>query len=121
MAMTTTTAIASIPPEVLMEHRKGERKPTRLTVELGQGRRSLGRFKTRNISFQGMFIEAQGLDLSINEVVEVTLPGNADGLKTNCLRGLVVHRCGAGVGLLLLLDYDPSAYPTFRTLLQRAA
>lgn len=95
-----------------MEHRYSRRLKAGLMVELFVRQHRMGRFTTRDVSVDGMFLETEApLQLRRNEPVEVQLLREEwvppRGRPT--LRALVAHVGKDGVGVLVL-DGDQRAY-----------
>lgn len=95
-----------------MEHRYSPRVKAGLMVELFARQHRLGRFTTRDVSIDGMFLETRRiLHLRRNEPVEVQLL-REEGVPPRgrpTLRALVAHVGRDGVGVLVL-DGDQHAY-----------
>lgn len=104
-----------------MENRYSERKPVAITVELHQGCTRFGKFKARNISLDGMFVEAGPLNLYPGDLIEATLTvgPEATAVMYN-VRAVVVHHTDEGLGLMFR-DYDPALLGFLRVLSSAAA
>jgi hypothetical protein len=80
-----------------MEHRWCKRWRLVLDVQLeGQGAVAC-HASTRNISLDGMFIEAAPDSLTVARLVHVQLPAV---VGVPCLKAIVIHSCERGVGLM---------------------
>lgn len=90
-----------------MEHRYWRRSEIALEMCLFHLQRPLGYFRTRNISVDGLFVEAPWLKIAPDDMVELRW----DCGDTQRMKGLVVHRSTAGFGLLLP-GFVPAAYLT---------
>ncbi|MEJ2589904.1 MAG: PilZ domain-containing protein, partial [Candidatus Thiodiazotropha sp.] len=89
-----------------MEHRYYPRLDAALKVGVFKGDELLGYFTTRNISLDGLFIETQGLALSINDVIGILIGINGDA---HMQKGIVVHRATQGIGVMLI-DLDKQVF-----------
>ena len=89
-----------------MEHRYYPRLDAALKVGVFKGDELLGYFTTRNISLDGLFIETQGLALSINDVIGILIGINGDARMQ---KGIVVHRSTQGIGVMLI-DLDKQVF-----------
>ena len=89
-----------------MEHRYYPRLDASLKVGVFKGDELLGYFSTRNISLDGLFIETQGLDLAINDVIGILFGVNGDARMQ---KGIVVHRSAQGTGVMLI-DLDKQVF-----------
>lgn len=103
-----------------MKHRYSKRHPSLLDVELYDRGRSLGRFKARNISLEGMFVETGPVDLCTNDLVDVSLTIDHDEITSHRFKGLIVHHSENGFGLMFR-DYNPAFYRILRQLPRQAA
>ncbi len=88
-----------------VEHRHWRRSDIALEMRLFHRKRPLGCFRTRNISVDGLFLEAPWLRIAPDEMVELRW----DCGETHLMKGLVRHRSQAGFGLWLL-GAVPGAY-----------
>lgn len=105
-----------------MERRYGPRKPVSLDVEIYRGQCKLGRFKSRDIGFEGMFVATKHLGLDVGELVTVRLSlklklSDIDGYT---LRAVIIHRSNGGVGLMFA-DDDPIFFRVLDALSDAAA
>lgn len=90
-----------------MERRYGPREPVSLDVEIYHGEYRLGRFKSRNIGFEGMFIAtAHHLGLSVGELVTIRLTLEPSDIKSYALGAIIAHQSEDGIGLMFT-DDDP--------------
>lgn len=87
-----------------MERRYGPREPVSLDVEIYRGQCKLGRFKSRDIGFAGMFVGAKYLGLDVGDLVTTRLIHPLPDIDGCTLRAVVVHRSNAGVGLMFADD-----------------
>ena len=100
-----------------MEHRWNSRKPVGVDVVLHYDGLGLIRGKTRNISYGGMYVETNAVNLAKNAVVSVHLPepdDNENSLQT--VRAMVVHTGQDGFGLMFL-DFDRAMLRILRGLI----
>jgi len=84
-----------------MENRYSVRLPLRLTVEVIKDERFLGRFVTRDIDIEGVFIEMRTTDLEENDVVELTFIVPDDELSEYTVMAGVVRLSTDGAGMML--------------------
>ncbi|MBN2699972.1 MAG: PilZ domain-containing protein [Methylothermaceae bacterium] len=96
-----------------MQHRCFTRLKNALPVVLYHGDTHLGRFATRDISLDGMFVETGDLDFFKNDVVQVDLMLFGERYL---MRGLVVRRETHGIGLVLI-DVNPRYYKSLTHIL----
>jgi hypothetical protein len=85
-----------------MEHRYEMRKPIELSVEIAAYGRRMGRYRTRNVSYSGMFIECLLIPVYVNNVVHLSV---FHGEQQFDLRAVVIHRNNRGIGVMRL-DYN---------------
>jgi hypothetical protein len=83
----------------MMEHRYSPRVQGALDVEIFSKGRRLGRDRTRDLSFEGMFLQTGPVALQANDLLTLHLTANG---RSNRLPAVVVHRSDAGVGVMLL-------------------
>lgn len=83
-----------------MEDRRYPREAVSLSVELWRDHINLGRFKTRDIGTEGIFVETGPIDLHPYDFVTVILGPHRGGRRKREVMGLVVHRSNEGVGLM---------------------
>jgi len=83
----------------MMEHRYSPRVQGALDVEISSRGRRLGGCRTRDVSFDGMFLETGPVDLQVNDLLTLHLTANG---RSHRLRAAVVHRSPAGLGVMLL-------------------
>ena len=88
-----------------MEHRHWRRNDIALEMRLFHHQQPLGQYRTRNISVDGLFLEAPWLKIAPDDMVELCW----DCGGTHRMKGLVRHRSKAGFGLWLLGSV-PGAY-----------
>jgi hypothetical protein len=86
----------------MMEHRYSPRVEGALDVELSCRGRHLGRYQTRNISFEGMFLETGPVDLEPNDFLDLRLKAKG---RSHSMRGFVVHRSCDGVGVMVVGEH----------------
>ncbi len=85
-----------------MQHRYSQRWPLKVDVELYFGSCFLGRFKTRDISLQGLFVETGPLQVRPNDFLFLQftdtprIGGNAESVI-----GQVARCTPEGIGILL--------------------
>lgn len=103
-----------------MENRFSVRKPAAVGVELYQGRSRVGRFKARNISLEGMFVETGPIDLYPSDLIDVTLTIDRERTAKHEVRAVVVHHTAEGIGLMFR-DYQPALLGILRFLSSAAA
>ncbi len=84
-----------------MDHRHHYRWPVRLDVELYYGGRCLGSFKTRDISWEGLFIETRPIAIRPNEPVRLFFTGQQQNIGGEPITAFVVHCSNGGIGLML--------------------
>ncbi len=88
-----------------IEHRFGARKPLSLPVEIHHHGRYIGCFRTANISYQGLFVTAEDIDLYCNDFVQLSMMIHDAGDGTDCtIKALVIHRSRHGIGLMFADD-----------------
>lgn len=75
-------------------------------VDIYRDRYLLGRFKTRNISFDGMYLETNGIAFDNNDIIGVHL---ALSDTTPIQRGIVTHVSRNGIGVVLI-DFSKEVY-----------
>lgn len=81
------------------ERRRSERVPVSLAFDVYDRCRYLGRFWTRDVSQEGLFLNAKCADTMRNTILSLRFC--ADGVE-RCLRGTAVHGVpGEGVGIQL--------------------
>lgn len=84
-----------------MERRHFTRTRLRLPVQIFIRDRFVGRYETRDIDLEGVFIESHACDLAPNDLVELAFL-RADGTRFEyILNAGVVRRTADGVGLML--------------------
>ena len=101
-----------------MERRRRERIALRLAFDVFGGRRYLGRFWTRDVSQEGLFLNADNPDDLSNTILSLRF--QADGVDY-CLRGIAIRRVqgqGAGIQLAFWRHGDDDAYAAYRQLIR---
>jgi len=96
-----------------MNHRYSVRLPLHLTVEVSKRERFLGRYITRNMDVEGVFIEMRKTDLEPNDVVKLSFVA-PDGERCDytLIAGVVrLDTDGAG---MMLFDYEDKALDILR-------
>lgn len=88
-----------------MDHRFAVRLPLRFTVEVFKQERFLGRYITRNMDVEGVFIEMRPTDLKPNEVVKLNFfVSDCEHCDYTFIAGVIrVNADGAG---MMLIDYE---------------
>ncbi len=91
-----------------MDHRCSVRLPLHLTVEVFKRERFLGRYTTRNMDVEGIFIEMRTTDLEANDVVKlVFIAPDCQHCDYTLIAGVVrVDADGAG---MMLFDHENKA------------
>jgi hypothetical protein len=105
---------------VEMEHRYHARMPVRMAVDVYIRKRHLGRFETRNIDLEGLFVEGKTSELRQNDVVELVFPGGA-ALRGRPRLHAAVVRCDADGFGMMLLDHDDGMLDLIRDSRRAAA
>jgi hypothetical protein len=101
-----------------MERRRRERIPMCLAFDVFDRRRYLGRFWTRDVSQEGVFLKADDPKRLSDRIVRLRF--QAHGVE-HCLRGIAIRRVpgqGAGIQLAFWRDGDDDAYAAYRKLIQ---
>ena len=96
-----------------MNHRYSIRLPLRVPVEVSKRDRFLGRYFTRDMDAEGVFIETRMANLNANDVVELTFifPGAE---SRDCTLMAVVARIGVEGAGLILIDHEHKALDILR-------
>jgi len=96
-----------------MDNRYAVRLPLHLPVEVFQRERFLGRYITRNMDVEGVFIEMRATDLELNEVVKLifVVP---DGERCNDTLIAGVVRLDADGAGMMLFDHEHKALEILR-------
>jgi len=96
-----------------MDHRYSVRLPLHLTVEVFKRERFLGRYTTRNMDVEGIFIEMRTADLEANDVVKlVFVVPDRQHCDYTLIAGVVrVDADGAG---MMLFDHEHIALDILR-------
>ena len=91
-----------------MDHRYSVRLPLHLTVDVFKRERFLGRYITRNMDVEGIFIEMRTTDLEANDVVKLifVVPDNERCDRTLIAGVVRVDADGAG---MMLFDHEHKA------------
>lgn len=92
-----------------MEHRWSERKPIEIEVALFYAPVGTVTGKTRDISLEGMCVNAEGVDLPLHAELEVSfVTHNGTGsVHEHHMPAYVVHSTDKGIGLMLRhVDYS---------------
>ena len=88
-----------------VEHRYSARKTMRLPVEIFHHKRSIGFFKTRDISPQGAFIDAGQIYLFCNDFVHINfMIRDVFTTQEYKLKALVRHLSKHGIGVMFTDD-----------------
>jgi hypothetical protein len=90
----------------MMDHRHSARMPVRLTVDIFTQDRFIGRFKTRNLDVDGVFVEMSTIGLRLNEILKLILfvPNSDRGSYT--VDASVARVDTHGTGMILLGNED---------------
>jgi len=96
-----------------MDHRYSVRLPLHLTVEVYKRERFLGRYTTRNMDVEGVFIEMRKTDLEPNEVVRLNFVA-PHGERGDCTLLAGVVRLDADGAGMMLFDYEDKALDILR-------
>jgi hypothetical protein len=96
-----------------MDHRYSVRLPLHLTVEVFKQERFLGRYITRNMDVEGIFIEMRTTDLETNDVVKlIFVVPDCQHCDYTLIAGVVrVDADGAG---MMLFDHEHKALDILR-------
>ena len=96
-----------------MDHRYSVRLPLHLTVEVFKRERFLGRYITRNMDVEGIFIEMRTTDLETNDVVKlIFVVPDCQHCDYTLIAGVVrVDADGAG---MMLFDHEHKALDILR-------
>lgn len=100
-----------------MERRRRERIPMCLAFKVYDGGRHLGRFWTRDVSQEGLFLKADDPDCLSNTILSLRFQTN--GVEHR-LRGIAIRRVqgqGAGIQLAFWRHADDDAYAAYRKLI----
>jgi hypothetical protein len=100
-----------------MERRHRGRIPLCLAFDVSDGGRYLGRFWTRDVSQEGLFLKADDPDCLSDRILSLRF--HADGVE-RCLRGIAIRRVqGQGVGIQIAFwrHGDDEAYAAYRQLI----
>lgn len=96
-----------------MDHRYSVRLPLRLTVEVFKRERFLGKYITRNIDVEGVFIEMRTADLEANDVLKLIFiaPGRE---RCDCTLSAGVVRLDVYGAGMMLFDHERKALDIVR-------
>jgi hypothetical protein len=96
-----------------MDHRYSVRLPLHLTVEVFKRERFLGRYITRNMDVEGIFIEMRTTELETNDVVKLifVIPDRA---RCDCTLNAGVVRVDADGAGMMLFDREHKALDILR-------
>jgi len=83
-----------------MNHRQSARWSRQLTAMVFQQGILLGYFTTRNISFQGAYLEKGPALLPLNSTLDVTFMTAAGCLPKCAVKAFAVHKEGEGTGIM---------------------
>lgn len=104
----------------MIEHRWNLRVPVHTQVSIRRRWLWSTIGTTRNISFEGMYVETPDAQKLNNNTVEVAIPLTADTRAAVIkVPGRVVRSTDSGIGLLLA-DYDEEIFQRLATLLAPA-
>lgn len=103
-----------------MERRFGPREPVSLDIEIYRGQWKLGRFQSRDIGSEGMFVATKHPSLAFGELVTVRLISPLSEIEGYTFGAMVVHRSKGGVGLMFT-DDDPIFFRVLDALSDAAA
>jgi hypothetical protein len=101
-----------------MERRRRERIALRLAFDVFGGGRYLGRFWTRDVSQEGLFLQTDNPDCLSDTILRLGF--HAGGVEHG-LRGIAIRRVqgqGAGIQLAFWRHVDDDAYAAYRKLIQ---
>jgi hypothetical protein len=85
----------------MIERRYSPRVEGSLDVQISCRGERLGRYRTRNACFDGMFLETGQLDLQPSEILDLSLEANGSSCS---ISAVVVHRSHRGIGVMLMED-----------------
>lgn len=88
------------------EHRYFPRLQISIEADIYRERCLLGRFRARDISFDGVCLETNGIAFDINEVIGVRLLLSD---TAPIQRGIVTHESAHGIGVVLI-DFSKEVY-----------
>jgi len=91
-----------------MNHRYSVRLPLRIAVEVFRQERLLGRYTTRNMDAEGIFIEMRSTDVAANDVVKLVFVFPDRERCDPTLMAGVVRLDADGAGMMLI-DYEHKA------------
>jgi hypothetical protein len=100
-----------------MERRRCERVPVCLAFDVFGGGRYLGRFWSRDVSQEGLFLKADDPDRLSGTILSLRFQTN--GVEHR-LRGIALRRVqgqGAGIQLAFWRHADDDAYAAYRKLI----
>ena len=100
-----------------MNHRSSVRIAVHLTVDVFKREQFLGRYTTRNMDVEGVFIEMRTTDLDANDLVELLFVTCDCGYCNYALTAGVARLDTDGAGMMLF-DHDHRALDILRTAIQ---
>jgi len=104
-----------------MEHRWSVRKPVEVDVSLRRQGTSLKRYKTRDLSMEGVFVESGPDSWPEDTFLELELPLFEKNKQTrHRVPVVVVHRSQNGMGLMFCV-FDQPLFKAIEYLLYEAA
>lgn len=91
-----------------MDHRYSVRLPLHITVEVFKREKFLGRYITRNMDVEGIFIEMRTTDLAVNDMLDlIFLFPDCERCDCSLIAGVVrIDADGAG---MMLFDHEHKA------------
>lgn len=102
------------------EHRWSVRKPMVVDVGLNQQGSMKNRYRSRNLSMEGVFVESGADAWPVNTLLELELPLYGQLRQTrHRVPVVVVHRTGEGMGLMFCV-FDQALFKTVEYLLYEA-
>ena len=100
-----------------MEHRWSVRKSVKVDVSLRRQGSTFERFKTRDLSMEGVFVESGKDSWPEDTFLEMELPLYENGIQTrHRVPVVVVHRSMEGMGLMFCV-YDQPLFKAIEYLL----
>lgn len=99
-----------------MKKRFAHRTFLNVQVELHRNGMSLGRYRTRDIDGDAVFILSPGLGIDLHDVIEVDFLINHDSLIGFRRKGVVVRTAGNGIAVVFVSD-DAMFFETLEDLL----
>lgn len=92
-----------------MNHRCSARISLHVEVDVFHQGRTLGRYLTRDINPEGVFIETGPVALYPNDIVELEFVVSGDISRIDRMKAMVIWHNGGGIGLLFT-ESDPAFY-----------